>query len=332
MEDEVVYPLQCHSYLTRGLVHLLSSPRAPPHVQRNALLVLERLPLEYHFPNTIVCIDRLMRALQPFMKEKNPNAPSATAAMKRLRKNAEIRHHRLRAAEGCLLDALLNDAEGKEGMPSAPAAHAVAGNADKASPSHPMEKEKARLPSKTFSVELLQEWLAHTRRREAFVLQQLGLPDPSSSHEQEEEEESLERDALKDVAEDEEMAILDGENKEEPVHSNEEEEEQEGEEEETGKTGGTEEEGSRAFASRNEEEENEENENALEEEEEVAVLSCISSSSSSSSSSFSSVRDEENACPTSSTEHDSNASSEERENEESAKEGGEHHALRVTPL
>lgn len=56
---------------------------APAHTQRNALLVLEKLPLEV-FPQTIACGDALARALRPHTDKSNPNSPSATAALRRL--------------------------------------------------------------------------------------------------------------------------------------------------------------------------------------------------------------------------------------------------------
>lgn len=317
-DDEWVYPLQCHSYLTRGLVYLLSSPHSPPHVQRNALLVLERLPLEYRFPNTIACLDPLMRALRPFMMEKNPNAPSATAAMKRLRKNAEIRQHRLCAAEGLLLEALLEEGGRVDSVASTPdtaARKAVFTDGKKETEAEGRSRGKpptgvapdAFLPSmgkeKAFSVERLRAWLTHTRRREAFARQALGLSESSSSSEQ--EEEWLTRDAQEDVADDDDMRMSDAEKEEE-------------EEEETAKTADTEDEGSRPFDSPNEEVEKEVDDIALEEEE-GTILSSISSSSSSSS--FSSARDEEEkVSPVSNTDQDRSVSSEGEEKEECMKE------------
>eukprot|EP00796_Vickermania_ingenoplastis_P005728 gene5728-4089_t len=77
------YPTQLEVYLCHAIVSLLTSPRALPVTQRNVLLVLERLPLDV-FPSTVVCIEHLLRGLKPHMAKTNPNAPSATAAVKRL--------------------------------------------------------------------------------------------------------------------------------------------------------------------------------------------------------------------------------------------------------
>lgn len=102
-----VYRTQFQLFLCRSLHHLLISPQSLPLSKRNALLVLERLPL-HTFPSTSVGIDLLLKALQPHRDKSNPNAPSATAAMKRLLKNHTSRRERLVRANEYILGEMLN--------------------------------------------------------------------------------------------------------------------------------------------------------------------------------------------------------------------------------
>lgn len=172
------YPLQCHVYLTAGLVQLLSSPQSPPHVQRNALLVLERLPLEYHFPASLVCMEWLLRALRPFMVKENRNAPSATAAVKRLMKNLETRKHRARAAEGLVLNAMLKEAE-------------VALFGKKTTTPITREgKEALDTRSSPPSITWIQTWLEDIHESEAYAQEMLHLLDPLQSQKGEVEQDA----------------------------------------------------------------------------------------------------------------------------------------------